>query len=146
MSSILPAVDVTSSALQAERTRLEVVATNLANAQNTRDANGQVFRRKQVVFETLVQNSGAGGSPFAAATDGGVRVAKIVDDPSPLQVVHMPGHPNADANGNVTMPNVNVVEEMVDMMTANRSYEANLQALQTARQMFTSSLRIASTS
>lgn len=145
MSSILPAINATASALQAERTRLEVVATNLANAQNTRDATGQVYRRKQVVFETMVQNAGAAAGAFNADTDGGVRVAKIVDDPSPLQVIHMPGHPNADANGNVSMPNVNVVEEMVDMMTANRSYEANLQALQTARQMFTSSMRISST-
>jgi flagellar basal-body rod protein FlgC len=143
MSSILPAVDTTTSALQAERTRLEVIATNLANAQNTRDVNGQVYRRKQVVFESMINTSGANTANGSAPT-GAVRVAKIVDDPSPLQVVHMPGHPHADANGNVTLPNVNVTEEMVDMMTASRSYEANLQALQTSRQLFNSSLKITS--
>lgn len=141
MSSILPALDATSSALQAERTRLEVVAANLANAENTRDVNGQVYRRKQVLFESLVNTSGVAGA--ASKDTGGVRVAKIVDDARPLQVVHMPGHPHADANGNVTLPNVNVVEEMVDMMTAGRSYEANLQALQAARQLFSSSMKIA---
>ncbi len=142
MSSILPSLDATSSALQAERTRLEVIATNLANAENTNDVNGQVYRRKQVLFESLVNTSSAAGAG-GNAQNGGVRVTKIVDDPRPLQVVHMPGHPRADANGNVTMPNVSVVEEMVDMMTAGRSYEANLQALQAARSMFTSSLKIA---
>jgi flagellar basal-body rod protein FlgC len=72
----------------------------------------------------------------------GVRVAKIFDDPSPLQKIHMPGHPHADAEGMVTLPNVNVVEEMVDMMTASRSYEANLQVLHSAKQIFTNSMRI----
>lgn len=142
MSSILPALDATSSALQAERTRLEVIASNLANAENTNDVNGQVYRRKQVLFESMVNTSGLAGATDSAQ-NGGVRVTKIVDDPRPLQVVHMPGHPRADANGNVTMPNVNVVEEMVDMMTAGRSYEANLQALQAARSMFNSSMKIA---
>ena len=140
MSSILPAVDATTSALQAERTRLEVIATNLANAENTRDVNGQVYRRKQVVFENMINSSAVAGGENSSV--GAVRVAKIVDDPRPLQVVHMPGHPHADANGNVTLPNVNVTEEMVDMMTASRSYEANLQVLQTSRQLFTSSLKI----
>jgi flagellar basal-body rod protein FlgC len=141
MSSILPAADATSSALQAERTRLEVTAANLANAENTRDVNGQVYRRKEVVFESMINTAAAGGDPKAPAM-GTVHVSKIIDDPRPLQVVHMPGHPHADANGNVTLPNVNVVEEMADMMTASRSYEANLQALQTSRQLFTSSLKI----
>lgn len=146
MSSIIPAIDTTSSALQAERTRLEVIAANLANAENTKDVNGQVYRRKQVLFESMVNTSGATGAGSSSKDTGGVRVTKIVDDPRPLQVVHMPGHPQADANGNVTLPNVNVVEEMVDMMTAGRSYEANLQALQAGRQMFTSSMKIASVS
>ncbi len=141
MSTILPAADATTSALQAERTRLEVIATNLANAENTRDVNGQVYRRKEVVFESMLNTSGAAGGRDNS-TVGSVRVGKIIDDPRPLQVVHMPGHPHADANGNVTMPNVNVMEEMVDMMTVSRSYEANLQALQTSRQLFTSSMKI----
>lgn len=142
--SLLPAIDATSSALQAERTRLEVIAANLANAENTNDVNGQVYRRKQVVFESMVNTSGLAGAANNPAQNGGVRVAKIIEDPRPLQVVHMPGHPRADANGNVTLPNVNTVEEMVDMMTASRSYEANLQTIQSARQMFNSSLKITS--
>lgn len=136
--SMIPGIDASSSALQAERTRLDVIAGNLANAQNTSDASGQVYRRKQVVFETQLNHALGAGSSGAAQ----VGIARITDDPSPLPKVYMPGHPKADAQGMVEMPNIDPLNEMVDMMTASRSYQANLQVIQTGRGMFEQSLKI----
>ena len=139
--SMIPGIDASSSALTAERTRLDVIAGNLANAQNTSDANGQVYRRKMVVFETQLNN--ALGDASGANAESTV-TAKIVDDPTPFPKVYMPGHPKADKQGMVEMPNVEPLNEMVDMMTASRSYQANLQVIQTGRSMFEQSLKIAS--
>jgi flagellar basal-body rod protein FlgC len=136
---MIPGIDASSSALQVERTRLDVIAGNLANAQNTSDATGQVYRRKMVVFESTLNNALDGGEGQGAQ----VQVAKIIDDPTPLPKVYMPGNPKADAQGMVEMPNVNPLNEMVDMMTASRSYQANLQVIQTGRNMFEQSLKIA---
>ncbi len=136
---MIPGIDLSSSALDAERTRLDVIAGNLANAQNTSDATGNVYRRKMVVFESKLSDAMATGS----ATGSQVQVARIVDDPSPLPKIYMPGNPQADSKGMVQMPNVNPLDEMVDMMTASRSYQANLQVIQTGRSMFEESLKIA---
>jgi flagellar basal-body rod protein FlgC len=136
---MIPGIDASASALQVERTRLDVIAGNLANAQNTGDANGNVYRRKMVVFESKLNDAlGSTGSSAGAQ----VRVSRVIDDPSPLPKVYMPGHPKADAQGMVEMPNINPLDEMVDMMTASRSYQANLQAIQTGRSMFEQSLKI----
>jgi flagellar basal-body rod protein FlgC len=137
MSSLIPGIDITSSALQAERTRLEVVAGNIGNSETTRGPDGKPYQRKEVVFETVLNKL----DPTQKA--GGVKVAKIMDDPSPGQKIYMPGHPHADAQGFVTMPNVNIVEEMADMMTASRSFEADLEVIKNARQMVTRSIAIA---
>ncbi len=126
---MIPGIDASSSALEAERTRLDVIAGNLANAQNTSDASGQVYRRKMVVFESRLSDA--------------IEVARVMDDPSPLPKVYMPGNPKADAKGMVQMPNVDPLNEMVDMMTASRSYQANLQVVSTGRSMFEQSLKIA---
>lgn len=135
MGNIIPATDVTASALNAERIRLDVVAQNLANINTTHGPDGNVYRRKQVVFESVLdQASGANK----------VQVSSIQQDSTPLVRVHNPGHPDADKDGMVTMPNVNMLEEIVDMMTASRSYEANLQALRTGRQFFHNALDIGS--
>jgi flagellar basal-body rod protein FlgC len=137
---MIPGIDASASALGVERTRLDVIAGNLANAQNTSDASGNVYHRKMVVFESKLNDAlGSGGG----STGGQVQVARIIDDPTPLPKVYMPGHPKADAKGMVEMPNVNPLDEMVDMMTASRSYQANLQAIQTGRSMFEESLKIA---
>ena len=137
--SMIPGIDASASALTVEQTRLDVIAGNLANAQNTGDANGNVYRRKMVVFESKLNDAlGSTGSSAGAQ----VRVSRIIDDPSPLPKVYMPGHPKADAQGMVQMPNVNPLDEMVDMLTASRSYQANLQAIQTGRSMFEESLKI----
>jgi len=136
---MIPGIDASSSALEVERTRLDVIAGNLANAQNTSDASGHVYRRKMVVFESKLNDAMGTG----ANSGGQVQVARIIDDPSPLPKVYLPGHPNADAKGMVQMPNVNPLDEMVDMMTASRSYQANLQVISTGRGMFEESLKIA---
>ncbi len=139
MANLIPAIDISSSALQAERTRMEVVAANLGNAQVTRGPDGKPIHRKEVVFETVNDpNSTSDGQQI-----GGVRVSKIIDDPTPGQKVYMPGHPHADAKGFVTLPNINVIEETVDGMTASRSFEANLQVIHSARDMVTRSMAIA---
>jgi len=137
---MIPGIESSSSALGVERTRLDVIAGNLANAQNTSDTNGNVYRRKMVVFESQLNNALGGATGANAAS---TVTAKVVDDPTPLPKVYMPGHPKADAQGMVEMPNVDPLNEMVDMMTASRSYQANLQVIQTGRSMFEQSLKIA---
>ena len=137
--SMIPGIDSAASALGVERTRLDVIAGNLANAQNTSDATGHVYRRKMVVFESQFNNALGEAS---GANAGSTVTARIVDDPSPMPKVYMPGHPKADAKGMVEMPNVDPLNEMVDMMTASRSYQANLQSIQTGRSMFEQSLKL----
>ena len=136
---MIPGIDASSSALQAERTRLDVIAGNLANAENTSDASGQVYRRKLVVFQSKLNDAMGAGANAGSQ----VQVARIMDDPSPLPKIYMPGNPKADAQGMVQMPNVNPLDEMVDMMTASRSYQANLQVISTGRSMFEQSLKSA---
>jgi flagellar basal-body rod protein FlgC len=137
------ALDVSASALTAERLRMDVTAENLANAQTTRSANGGAYRRKEVVLQET--GPGAFGTQLAAAMGGsarprGVEVAGVVQDATPGKRVYDPGHPDADAQGYVTMPNVDTVAEMVDLITAQRGYEANVTAMQTAKQMFAKTL------
>ena len=117
---------------------MDVTAENLANAQSTRSANGAgPYKRKEVVLESA-------GSSFADSLSAarGVRVAGIVEDPTPPRRVYDPGHPDADAQGYVTMPNVNTVTEMTDLIGASRAYEANVTAMQTAKSMFARTLDI----
>src|SRR4051812_30905885 len=115
---------ISASGLSAERLRMDVIAQNLANVNSTRGPDGQPYRRHEVVFEAgdpVDPGAGAGGTQIANAGDAptkGVRVAGIVEDPSPMRAVYDPSHPDADDNGYVYLPNVNPVTEMVDMMTA----------------------------
>jgi flagellar basal-body rod protein FlgC len=140
--SMFGGLEISASGLTAQRLRMDVTAENLANAQSTRTANGQgPYRRKEVVL----QEAGAGVGSQASFADSlnaakGVRVAGIVEDQTPLRRVYDPGHPDADANGYVTMPNVNTVTEMTDLIGASRAYEANVTAMQTAKSMFTRTL------
>jgi flagellar basal-body rod protein FlgC len=143
--SIFGALDISASGLSAERMRMDVTAENLANAQTTRGANGQPYRRKEVVLQT-VQGGGfqsalasaAGAVPGMGSSQqaGGVEVAGIAEDPSAPRMVYDPGHPDANAQGYVAMPNVNPVTEMTDLISSSRSYEANVTAMQTAKTMF----------
>jgi len=127
-SDMFAASAISGTGLSAERFRMEVVANNIANANSTKSANGGPFRRQEVVFAEVLGGAG-GGMP----TFGGVQAVEVVEDQSELPRVYMPGHPEADADGMVTMPNVNLPMEMVNLMTASRAYEANLRAAQTFR-------------
>jgi flagellar basal-body rod protein FlgC len=141
---LFDAIDVAGSGLAAERLRMDVTAGNLANAQTTQGANGQPYRRREVVLQEA-QPSQSFGSMLASASSSpvnGVQVAGIVEDPSAPRRVYDPGHPDADAQGYVTLPNVNPVTEMVDLISASRSYEANVTSMQTAKQLFTKTLEL----
>ncbi len=138
------ALEISASGLTAERLRMDVTAENLANAQTTRGADGQPYRRKEVVLAER-QGPGSFGAALAGAmgrggAPGGVEVASIGQDQTPLKQVYDPGHPDADANGYVQMPNVDPVAEMVDLISAQRAYEANVTAMQAAKQMFSKTL------
>jgi flagellar basal-body rod protein FlgC len=130
--SILGATNVSSSGCSAERLRMEVIANNIANANSTRTPDGGPFRRQDVVFAAVLNQRMRGAQQ--AAQLGGVQVADVVDDMSELPRVYNPGHPDADSNGFVTMPNVQLPMEMVNLITANRAYEANVKVLQAFRQ------------
>jgi flagellar basal-body rod protein FlgC len=136
------AIAISSTGMSAERLRMDVIADNLANADTTRDANGQPYQRKEVVLQqTGGQSFGQvlAGIQAGSAGDlenGGVRVAGVVKDPNGMRRVYDPSHPDADAQGYVTLPNVNPVTEMVDLISSSRTYEANVTAMQTAKSMF----------
>ena len=139
--SIMPAMTVSASALDAQSHRMRVIAATIANAQTTRDANGDVYRRRDVVFASELDRQ-VGSNRRNPSWLRGVRVARTVEDNSPLQRMYRPGHPDADEEGYVTMPNVNPMEEMVDLMVANRSYEANVAAMKTSRTIAQKALEI----
>ena len=133
MINILNGIDSTSSALNAERIRMDVVSQNIANVNTTRGPNGQPYARHQVVFEAVLNHQLGSSTPGALPTE--VKVPRIEIDRRPPRLVYQPGHPHADANGMVSLPNINTYEEMVDLMSASRAYEANLSVVKTARTM-----------
>ena len=149
--SMFGGLEISASGLTAERLRMDVTAENLANAQTTRGADGQPYRRKEVVLSEVAGGTfgtqlaaamGAKGASGSGVTPGGVEVSAITEDTSPGKLVYDPGHPDANADGYVQMPNVDTVSEMVDLITSQRSYEANVTAMQSAKQMFTKTLDI----
>lgn len=124
--------DIAASGLSAQRARLNATSSNLANAETTRTENGEVYRRKQVIFQSKAE--GEFDNQLGTAMRG-VEVNEIADDPSPTRWAYEPGHPDANADGFVEYPNVNVVEEMAEMVVASRSYEANATAFETLKSM-----------
>ena len=138
------AMNVSASALSAERTRMNLISSNLANANATRTPEGGPYKRKDAVFAaTPVEER------FAKALDGAanreirqVEVQQVVEDQSPPRIQYDPSHPDANPQGYVAMPNVNVIEEMADMIGASRTYEANVTAAQTAKSMALKTLEI----
>lgn len=132
--SLFNIFNVSGSAMSAQAQRLNTVASNLANADSATSSTGEAYRAKQVVFEAVPTE--AGGSA--------VRVAQVVEDPSPLKQVYDPKHPLADDKGYVTMPNVNVVDEMVNMLSASRSYQTNVETMNAAKSMLLKTLSIGS--
>jgi flagellar basal-body rod protein FlgC len=137
---------IAASGMSATRVQMDVVAENLANADSTTGPDGKPYQRKEVVLSEGVAGSFASALDNAGGSSGGglggVQVNGISTDPTPGQKVYDPGNPSADAKGYVTMPNVNPVSEMVDMITATRSYEANVQVLDAAKQMYIRTLDI----
>ena len=140
--SMLSIFNVSGSAASAQSQRLNVVASNLANADTVAGPNGQAYKARQVVFQTQLMGevAGAGGAAGAA----GVRVSTIAEDNTPGRRVHDPKHPSADADGYVTYSNVNAVEEMVNMISASRSYQNNLEVMNTAKTLLLKTIQLGS--
>ncbi len=139
---------VSVSALDAHRHRMNVIASNLANAQSTKTSAGGPYKRRDVVFQAAPVSS-AFQRAFTQVSTGagkhaldGVKVARVIEDQKPGQKIYDPRHPDADKKGFVTMPNVNVMEEMVNMIGASRAYEANVQAVNASRTMWSRALEI----
>jgi flagellar basal-body rod protein FlgC len=137
MINFMTGLDSTSSALQAERIRTAIAAQNIANADMIGRPDGKVYQRQQVVFESVM----------ATATQGDlanqqVKIARIEKDERPARLVPMPNHPDANADGMVAMPNVNIHEEMADMIVSSRAYEANLAVVRNARSMALQTLNL----
>ena len=131
--SLFGILDVAGSALTAQSQRLNTVASNLANADSATSANGTPYKAKQVVFSA---------QPVNADNSVGVRVSSINEDQSPARRVHDPRHPLADKDGYVNMPNVNVIDEMVNMISASRSYQTNAELMNTAKSLLLKTLQI----
>jgi flagellar basal-body rod protein FlgC len=130
--SLFNIFNVSGSAMSAQAQRLNTVASNLANADSATSASGQAYRAKQVVFQAVPLE--AGGTA--------VKVAQVIEDPSPLKQVYDPKHPMADEKGFVSMPNVNVVDEMVNMLSASRSYQTNVETMNAAKTMLLKTLTL----
>lgn len=129
--NLIAGIDITAGALNATKTRLDIVAQNIANAQTTRTPGGGAYQRQVVSFETeLVRRATGGGASLQS-----VKIGAISTDRTPGQQVYNPQHPDATPDVMVTMPNVNLSYEMVDLITASRAYEANLSIVKNARQM-----------
>jgi flagellar basal-body rod protein FlgC len=136
VSNLFGALNISASGMTAERLRMDVTSDNLANADSTTGANGQPYQRQEVVLQ-------AGGQSFADVlgnAQAGVQVSGIVNDPTPGRQVYDPSNPDANPQGYVTMPNVNTVTEMTDLITESRSYEADTQAMTTAKQLYLKTL------
>jgi flagellar basal-body rod protein FlgC len=139
---LLTGIAATSGALNAQRTRLDIIAQNIANARTTRSPEGGPYQRRIVSFESELLRSSQPRGGAREASLSTVRVSAVTTDPTPGQRINDPGHPDADAQGMVTLPNVNLAFEMVDLITASRSYEANLNVAKNARQMALKTLEI----
>lgn len=142
--AFLQSMDITASALTAQRLRMDVVAENVANINTTRTANGQPYRRRYVVFQQKEETpfSAQLNNSLSGTAGSGVRVTEIADDPSDFKLDYNPTHPDADEFGYVRMPNVELAREMVDMMSATRSYEANITVMNSTKSMAMSALDI----
>lgn len=138
MDGLFKSIDISASGMTAERFRLNVISQNLANSDTTRTENGEPYRRKIVTFEEVLNGEiGKQKSDF-----GGVKVSSIEEDTSPFKLVYNPEHPDSNEEGYVKMPNVNVLNEMVDMMTAQRVYDSNAAVINSAKSMYNSALNI----
>lgn len=131
--SLFNIFNVAGSGMAAQSQRLNAVASNLANADSTTSADGKPYRAKQVIFSA---------TPMGGADVQGVKVVRVAEDASPMKMVYDPKHPMADAKGYVAMPNVNVVDEMVNMISASRAYQNNVDVLNTSKTLLLKTLTI----
>ncbi len=139
---IFDSLKISSSALKAQTLRLNTISSNLANIETTRTPEGGPYRKREVVFRTTAPDFASRLDSALGGAVQGVEVASIRENQSPFKRVHDPGHPDADAEGYVSLPNVNLLEEMADMMTATRAYEANVTAVKSAKRMALKALEI----
>jgi flagellar basal-body rod protein FlgC len=137
MDSLFRTINVASSGMTAERFRLDVISQNLSNADTTKTENGGPYVRKGVTFQEVLNNTLSGTSQFS-----GVKVNEIFEDDAPFRLEYDPSHPEANEEGYVEYPNVNVLNEMIDMITAQRAYDLNASVISTAKNMYNSALNI----
>jgi flagellar basal-body rod protein FlgC len=135
----LDALNTSAAGLNAQRLRMNLISSNMANINTTRTEDGGPYKRKDAVFEAVKKNRFSHSLETALSE---VRVKEIVDDSRPPILKYEPGHPDADKNGYVAMPNINIIEEMVNMISASRSYEANVSAIKTSKDMVKAALDI----
>lgn len=134
--SVFSAMNISATGMTAQRTRLDVISQNIANVNTTRDSDGNVYKRKSVIFQEKTYVSFDDALINATGNLGkGVKISEIFEDPSEGRMVYDPSHPDADEKGYVTYPNVNTVTEMTDMIDASRSYEANVTAFNASKNM-----------
>jgi len=139
---LLTSMKISASALKAQRTRLGTIGTNIANIETTRTPEGGPFRKREVVFESQSKGFADHLAASQRRAAAGVEVAQIRLDKRPPKMVYNPGHPDADAQGQVAMPNVELMEEIADMMSANRAYESNVTVIKSAKRMALKALEI----
>ena len=145
--SMFGGMEISGSALTAQRLRMNVTAENIANAETTKGADGNPYRRKEVTLQSVGQ-AGTFGSQLSRAmgtsgvAPGGVQATQVAEDQTNGKLVYDPSHPDADERGYVRMPNVDTVTEMVDLIDAQRAYEANVTAMSASKQMFAKTLEI----
>lgn len=142
--SIFSSINISTTALTAEKTRIDIIAKNMANANTTRTTGGTPYRRQMVVFEEAKPNSFSKylDKHLSNINGQGVKISRIVEDESPFKLVYEPGHPDADENGYVRLPNVDIMKEMVDLISAQRAYDANITAISTSKSMLMKALEI----
>jgi flagellar basal-body rod protein FlgC len=140
MSTLSAAISASASALSAERTRIEAAVSNLANAESTQSQNGQPYRRRDVILAAEPVESF--GAALGRSTATGVKVARVIEDRSEFRRRYEPSHPDADAEGFVSLPNVDASNEMVDMIGAARAYQANLAAIGIIRDLIAKALEL----
>ncbi|MDX8404792.1 MAG: flagellar basal body rod protein FlgC [Mariprofundus sp.] len=144
-NDLLNSMHISASGMSAQRTRMDVISENIANAESTRTSEGGPYRRRQVVFQSVSPGqpfSHVFNSNFQSDSRQSVKAAYIAQDKTPFREVYDPSHPDADGNGMVKMPNVNAVEEMVDMNAAARSFESNVTTMEASKRMFLKSLEL----
>lgn len=142
--SIFNSINISTSALTAEKTRIDIISKNMANVNTTNTTGGMPYRRQMAVFQ---ENKSDSFSQMLTKhrnklNGEGVKISKIVEDESPFKLVYEPGHPEADEDGYVKMPNVDIVKEMVDLISAQRSYDANITSINTSKSMLMKALEI----